>query len=59
MLNLDPDLDGSGCSALSFKGVQTPLEDLVAALPLPPPRFCNIFFMQLVGPLFLPNGAPK
>ena len=57
MLNLDPDLDGFGCFALSFKGIQTPLPDLPAA-PLPP-RFCTHFSMQLFGPQFLPNGAPK
>ncbi len=47
MLNLDPDLDGSKCSGLSFKGISTPLPMLLAA-PLPP-RFCNHFSIQPFG----------
>ncbi len=57
MLNLDPDLDGSKCSGLSFKGISPPLPMLLAA-PLPP-RFCNHFSIQLFGSRFLPNSAPK
>ncbi len=50
MLNLDPDLDGSGCSALSFKGIQTPLPMLPAALP--PPDSALIFRCSFLGPDF-------
>ena len=70
MLNLDPNhnlnhqcsililiCNGSGCLALSFKGSRAQLLTLAAA-PLPP-RFCTHFSMQLFGPQFLPNGAPK
>ncbi len=53
MFNLDPDLDGCGCSGLSFKGTSTPSLKLLAAPH--PPRFCTHF--SLLGARFLTNGA--
>ncbi len=50
MLNLDPDLDGSGCSALSFRG---PAPHLLYFSQRPSPPDSEFFFRcSFLGPDF-------